>query len=142
MKNLTAFHTPTIWSVLIFGLSMSGNCFAADDVLPMLEDIQIQSTMDQTLQPAKLWVPATAKKQPTPLLVFLHSWSGDYRQNNAKWLTEAARRGWIFLHPNFRGRNDHPEACGSALARQDILDAIDLVSEQFQVDPSRVYLAG
>lgn len=116
--------------------------FAEDNVLPALQDVQIKSTQDQTLQPVKLWVPEIAKKQPTPLLVFLHSWSGDYRQDNSQWLKEAARRKWIFLHPNFRGRNDHPEACGSALARQDILDAIDFVSRKYQVDSSRLYLAG
>lgn len=128
--------------VLGMGLLFNTVCVVADEKVPALQDIQIESTKDGTLQPAKVWVPEIAKTQPTPLLVFLHSWSGDYRQDNSKWLADAARRNWIFLHPNFRGRNDHPEACGSALARQDILDAIDHVSEKFQVDSARVYLAG
>jgi len=104
--------------------------------------IEVKSTLDQSLQPSLIWAPEAAKTTPTPLLVFLHSWSGTYKQNNAKWQKEAIKRGWIYLHPNFRGVNQQPEACGSQLARQDILDAIDYVIEHYQVDPSRIYLAG
>lgn len=74
--------------------------------------------------------------------MFLHSWSGDYTQDRSPWLQEAVDREWLFIQPNFRGRNDHPEACGSELARQDILDAVDWMSAQFRVDSSRIYLAG
>ncbi len=89
-----------------------------------------------------MWVPPMARKTPTPMLVYLHSWSGDYRQKNTAWQTEAFRRGWIFLHPNFRGRNDNPAACGSKKARQDVLDAIDYVISSYKVDSNRIYLAG
>ncbi len=51
-------------------------------------------------------------------------------------------RGWAFVEPNFRGVNDHPEACGSALARQDILDSIDWIQTQRPIDSQRIYLAG
>jgi poly(3-hydroxybutyrate) depolymerase len=74
--------------------------------------------------------------------VFLHSWSSDYRQDTAAWSDEARRRGWIFIQPDFRGPNNRPEACGSPLARQDVLDAIDWVASHHQVDRSRIYLAG
>ncbi|WP_417386305.1 alpha/beta hydrolase family protein [Gimesia sp.] len=107
-----------------------------------LELIKVKSSLDQSLQPSMLWAPATAKTTPTPLFVFLHSWSGNYKQNNAKWLQEAEQRGWIYLHPDFRGVNQQPEACGSRLARQDILDAIDYVIKHYDVDQSRIYLAG
>ncbi len=107
-----------------------------------LRPIKVKSTLDQSLQPSLIWVPKTAKTTPTPLLVFLHSWSGNYKQDNAKWLNEARKRGWIYLHPDFRGVNRQPEACGSRLARQDILDAIDFMIEHYDVDQSRIYLAG
>jgi dipeptidyl aminopeptidase/acylaminoacyl peptidase len=87
-------------------------------------------------------VPVAAASQPTPLLVFLHSWSGDFRQDNSPWHREAVSRGWIYLHPNFRGANVRPAACGSKLARQDVGDAIGYVCSRFAVDPRRVYLAG
>lgn len=109
--------------------------------LPPLKEVQVVSTLDQVLQPVRVWSPHELK-QPTPMLVFLHSWSGDWRQDNAKWQREAVARGWIFLHPNFRGRNDHPEACGSPLARRDILDAIAWAEKNYPVDKERIYLAG
>ena len=114
---------------------------AADD-LPPLSEISVTSSLDGSRQPSRTWIPKRASQRPTPLFVFLHSWSGDYRQDNSAWLKEAVARGWIFLHPNFRGRNDTPAACGSKLARSDILDAIDWVTDKYKVDPARIYLAG
>ncbi|MFK7778369.1 MAG: prolyl oligopeptidase family serine peptidase [Gimesia sp.] len=107
-----------------------------------LVSIKVKSSLDQSLQPSLISVPETAKTTPTPLFVFLHSWSGNYKQSNAKWQDEAEKRGWIYLHPNFRGANKHPEACGSRLARQDILDAIEYMIQNYNVDQSRIYLAG
>lgn len=110
--------------------------------LPELSEFSIKSSLDKTQQPSLMWAPKTATEQPAVLFVFLHSWSSGYRQNNAKWLDQAVKRNWIYLHPNFRGRNDHPEACGSKLARQDILDAMDYVIANYKVDQTRIYLAG
>lgn len=116
----------------------------ADDkpALPGLTEVRIDSSLDGKQQPSLYWAPESANEQPTPLLVFLHSWSGNYKQKNDAWQQEAVKRGWIYLHPDFRGRNDTPQACGSKLARQDILDAIDFARKKFQVDSQRVYLAG
>jgi len=131
-------------AVLVSAVLISLNPWSslAAQELPPLKEITVRSSLDQEAQPVRLWVPAAAKTKPTPVLVFLHSWSGDYRQDNSKWLSEAVRREWIYLHPNFRGRNDHPEACGSRLARQDIIDALDHVLATYEVDRERVYLAG
>ncbi|HBO45464.1 MAG TPA: prolyl oligopeptidase [Planctomycetaceae bacterium] len=87
-------------------------------------------------------VPESAATKPAPLLVFLHSWSTDYTEDYSEWVDEAVKRDWIYLQPNFRGPNKRPEACGSKLARQDILDAIDHIMATRKVDASRVYLAG
>lgn len=110
--------------------------------LPKLTEMKVVSTLDRSEQPSLIWAPDTAAKQPTPLLIYLHSWSSDYRQDNSAWQHEAVKRGWIYLHPHFRGVNRQPEACGSALARQDIVDALDAVRGKYQVDEQRVYLAG
>ena len=128
-------------SWLIAAYLLASGPVVADDP-PPLTDVAITSSLDGSPQPSRIWVPASAAKSDTPLLVFLHSWSGDYRQNNAAWLKQATKRDWIFLHPNFRGRNDTPPACGSKLARRDILDAIDWTAKKYRVDPRRIYLAG
>ncbi|MCP4508136.1 MAG: prolyl oligopeptidase family serine peptidase, partial [Fuerstiella sp.] len=110
--------------------------------LPSLTEVNIFSTLDGESQPVLYWAPDSATQQPTVLFVFLHSWSSDYKQDNSKWQREAVKRGWIYLHANFRGANRSPKACGSRYARQDILDAMDFAGRTFNVDQSRVYLAG
>jgi pimeloyl-ACP methyl ester carboxylesterase len=74
--------------------------------------------------------------------VLLHTWSFDLNQRHRTVEAEAARRGWLLLEPNFRGRNDHPEACGSALAQQDVLDAVAWVRAHYRVDSTRIYVLG
>ena len=37
----------------------------------------------------------------------------------------AAEQGWIYIFPDFQGPNKRPEACGSELAQQNILEAVE-----------------
>jgi len=131
-----------LFSAVIFVSSASDQfTFAAE--LPELIENQIPSSLNPSqTQPILHWAPETAKNEKTPLLVFLHSWSGNYKQNNQKWFAEAVNRNWIYLKPNFQGPNFQPTACGSELARQEILDAMDYIQSNYQVDSSRIYLAG
>lgn len=110
--------------------------------LPALQEVSVISSLDGEQQPVRYWAPANAKQKPTVLFVFLHSWSSDYKQDNSKWLKHAVQHGWIFLHPNFRGANLSPKACGSKWARQDVLDAMNWAAAEFQIDDRRVYLCG
>jgi len=110
--------------------------------LPKLTKVELVSSLDKEPQPVLYWAPEKARQESTPLFVFLHSWSGDYRQDNSKWLAQAVKRGWIYVHPDFRGVNQTPKACGSKWARQDILDAVDFATKEFKVDSKRIYLAG
>jgi pimeloyl-ACP methyl ester carboxylesterase len=131
---------------LAFLLLSNVPSFAADPEtsqrLPALVETTVESTLDGEKQAVLYWAPEAASQKKTPLLVFLHSWSGDYKQDNSKWQKEAVKRGWIFLHPDFRGANNAPKACGSKFARQDILDAMAFAESQFRIDSTRVYLAG
>ncbi len=105
--------------------------------------IRFTSTADGSEQDAILILPESAgsSNKPIPIVVSLHSWSADMNQRNA--LERLVHeRGWIYLFPNFRGVNQTPQACGSLLAQQDILDAVDWVSDHHNVDSSRVYLTG
>ncbi|MBL8816211.1 MAG: prolyl oligopeptidase family serine peptidase [Planctomyces sp.] len=135
-----------VTALLILLLCSAGSA-AAQSVepqpgIPELQETATQSSLDGEQQPVRYWAPETAATQATPLFVFLHSWSGDYTQDNSRWLRLAVEQGWIFLHPNFRGINNSPKACGSRFARRDILDAIAWASKEFNVDANRVYLAG
>lgn len=112
-----------------------------DDV-PPTQHGETVSALDGERQPLLYWAPENATTERTPLLVFLHSWSSNYQQDNSKWLSACADRNWIWLHPDFRGPNESPKACGSRFARQDVLDAIAFAKGHWNVDPERIYLAG
>ena len=108
-------------------------------------DIKIASSKDGFRQPAVFYVPpgaaATANGQRVPLVVFLHSWSTDYKTAGPA-LDESKRRGWVFVGPDFRGPNETPQACASDLAVQDILDSVDYARRMARVDRKRIYLVG
>ena len=133
---MCARFIPLLLFTLCLGLPTSAQ------ELPPLAKVTVKSTLDGQSQPVRYWIPESATKEPTVLFVFLHSWSSDYKQANDKWLRAAIEQGWIFLHPNFRGANRTPQACGSKFARQDVLDAMDWAARKFRVDANRVYLCG
>ena len=115
----------------------------AEDKLPPMSEIRVASSVDGTMQPCLFWAPGSATNHPCPLLIWLHTWSYDYRQpDKLAYQEQAIKRGWFLLAPNFRGPNDRPEAGGSLLARTDIIDAIDYVEQHFNVDTNRIYLVG
>jgi len=103
---------------------------------------QVPSTLDGTPQPCYFWSPEQA--QAVPLVVGLHTWSGDYRQldHYRTVLKEAKKRGWAFVGPNFRGPNKTPPACGGDPAVQDIVDAVDYAKRTVKIDAARVYIIG
>jgi len=88
---------------------------------------------------------ASAKKPAKlhPLVVALHSWNGDYRQRSMHKIEAACiEKGWAYLHPNFRGPNTNPAACGSDLAIADVLDAVAYARRNCPIDGNRIYLVG
>ena len=131
----------SFFSALV-ALLATDTVFASDNGLPELTSVQVVSSLDGRLQTIRYWAPDAASTQPTTLFVFLHSWSSDGSQDNSKWQRQAVDRGWIYVHPDFRGANNSPQACGSKFARQDVLDSIDFAKKTFNVDSTRIYLAG
>ena len=108
-----------------------------DDV----QDISYLSAADSTMQPALFYDSGSAKKKP--LLVGLHTWSGNYQQQGSlPWFRWCRLKDWAFIHPNFRGPNDHPEATGSDLVIGDILSAVKYAREHANIDTTRIFLIG
>ncbi|MCF6311986.1 MAG: prolyl oligopeptidase family serine peptidase [Verrucomicrobiales bacterium] len=107
-----------------------------------VKKITYLSSGDQSQQPALFFTPAdiSAKR---PLLVALHTWSGDYLQGGgktyARWCID---QNWSFIHPNFRGANWTPEAMGSDLVVADILSAVEYAKKNANIDETRIYLIG
>ena len=106
--------------------------------------VQVKSTLDGTDQPCYFWAPEAASAEAVPLVVGLHTWSGDYTQlvHYKTVLEYAMKAGWAFVGPNFRGPNSTPAGCGSDLAVQDIVDAVNYAKGRVKIDASRVYIIG
>ena len=107
-----------------------------------VREIRIKSSLDGTEQAAFFYAPKETGK-PVPLLVVLHSWSADYRQKLHQPLENHCKsNGWAYVHPNFRGPNRNPQATGSDLAVQDVLDAVAYAKKHAKVDEARILLVG
>ncbi|MFN8573044.1 MAG: prolyl oligopeptidase family serine peptidase [Gemmatimonadaceae bacterium] len=135
--------TGTAFTVFLLAIPSSATMWARANApsTPGRHRIEVQSSIDGSLQPSYLYLPAKPVS-PAPLAVLLHTWSFDLEQRDSTVEQEAEARGWILLAPNFRGRNDHPQACGSPVAQQDILDAVTWIRDHYQVDGRRIYLLG
>ncbi|WP_461599359.1 alpha/beta hydrolase family protein, partial [Winogradskyella sp.] len=99
----------------------------------------IESSKDNTIQKAYYY--QTKSKSPKPLIVSLHTWSGDYTQYDE--LAELCRiKDLNYIHPDFRGPNNSTEACCSNLVLSDIDDAISYALVNFNVDENEIYVIG
>ncbi len=102
-------------------------------------EVGIQSSADETLQKAVFH--ASEEAEPQPLIVSLHTWSGDYLQKDPL-AEEILLWGWNYIHPDFRGSNTKPAACGSELVIPDIEDAIQYAIANGNVDTTEVHIIG
>lgn len=103
--------------------------------------VTITSSEDGSPQKAIFYCPPKGKKKLVPLLVALHTWSGNYEQG-IEHVKHAQQRKWAVIAPDFRGPNNRPEACASDLAVQDLLDAVEYAKKQARVDENRIYVVG
>lgn len=106
----------------------------------IIREIKYHSSVDNTMQLAISYQAET--ETPAPLLVGLHTWGGDYTQNCESYARWCIQNGWNFIHPHFRGPNRTPQAMGSELAVQDIVDAVKYARENGKIDEQRIYLIG
>lgn len=83
---------------------------------------------------------STAEK-PMPLVVSLHTWSGDFSQTDPL-AAKVAQMGWNYIHPDSRGRNNKPDACLSDQVISDIDEAIEYARNNSAVDADQVYVVG
>lgn len=112
-------------------------------------DFTFTSTYDGSTQRAVMQVPTGYQAgQPTPLLVVLHDWEQDRMPPFDDYKAAADAAGWLLVSPDMHGENtpdpSHQSwyALASRASQHDILDSIQWVRSQYNVDPSRVYIAG
>lgn len=101
--------------------------------------VSIPSSSDGTLQMAYFYKAPGAG--PKPLIVSLHSWSGNYQQKDTL-IHFCITRGYHYIHPDFRGPNNREAAMGSDLVISDIDDAIGYGLSQASVDRNNIHVIG
>lgn len=103
------------------------------------EKVGIPSSADDKIQNAYLY--KSRSKTPKPLIVCLHTWSGDYTQKDPI-VKDILALDLNYIHPDFRGPNYTPESMGSPLVISDIEDAIRYALENTNSDPDQVHIIG
>jgi len=101
--------------------------------------VDIKSTLDNSLQKAYFF--KSKSSAPKPLVVSLHTWSGNYEQKDDL-AALSKKKDLNYIHPDFRGVNWTKDACCSELALTDIDDAIDFAIKNARVDLSQIYVIG
>ncbi len=100
---------------------------------------EIISSVDGSVQ--KAYYSGARSENPRPLVVSLHTWSGNYTQ--ADDLAEMCRDKDInYIHPDFRGENWTKDACCSDLVLSDIDDAISYAIRNSNVDKDKIFVIG
>lgn len=107
--------------------------------LQEFSEIKIPSSQYNHQQPAYFY--KSKSHQAMPLVISLHTWSGDYQQDDYM-QEEILKRDWNYIHPHFQGKNDTPNACLSDKVIADIDDAIDFAIENANVDVNKIYVIG
>lgn len=101
--------------------------------------VSIISSIDSSTQ--QMYYSASSSPHKRPLVLSLHTWSGDYKQRDPV-VNLCIQKDFNYIHPNFRGANNRPEAGGSKFAIQDIEDAIDWAIANLNVDTSNIHVIG
>ena len=102
-------------------------------------EVEIKSPLDGEIQKAYFY--ASLNGKPKPLIVSLHTWSGNYAQNDPL-VKQILEKDWNYIHPDFRGANKNPMACGSKYAIDDIDQAIDFAIRNGNVDMQNIHVMG
>lgn len=147
MKHLRLF----LYFLLVFilveakGQTKPGNDVVKNDDprsggwLSDLKIVGIKSSLDGAIQKAYYFKSKSSVKKP--LIVSLHTWSGSYAQRDTVSVL-SIQKDINYIHPDFRGANTNPLACGSVATIRDIDDAISFAINQGNVDEQHIYVVG
>lgn len=103
-----------------------------------IKDIEISSSKDKSTQKAYFY----SSKETKPLIVSLHQWSATYDKNHDPISDMAIKEEWNYIRPDFRGKNNNPDACGSELVISDLDDAIRYAIDNGNVDTNQIHIIG
>jgi hypothetical protein len=99
----------------------------------------IRSPLDGKLQKFYFY---QATKKNMPLVVSLHQWSSDYTNYKNSLAPQTRAKDWNYIHPDFRGPNNNPKACGSEFVISDIDQIINWAVNKLDADTTNIYIVG
>jgi poly(3-hydroxybutyrate) depolymerase len=143
MKSLTVSRLTSFALLTTFLIGSLLNADAQNRWSRKAKETYYPSSIDNSEQPSLVYAPKSDKGK-RPLLVALHTWSDDFKQEGGQPLFGdwCIQNEWFMIHPNFRGKNRTPSALGSELAVADIVSAVDYMKSKYNVDENRIYLVG
>ncbi len=136
--GLAGHYYPQIKFRLISKINIWDNT-NTEDWIKVFSLVTIRSSVDDTEQLAYFF--KVGSGNPRPLIVSLHTWSGDYSQNDPL-ASMSKDAGWNYIHPDFRGPNWTADACLSEKAIADIDDAIQYAIDNGNVDITNIFVVG
>jgi hypothetical protein len=145
--NARAFGKAVSYAIMDYLKGLANQAYVAQNEVNVwkmdwpvtCQEVSMPSSMDTSHQKA-MFFPASGY-QPQPLIVSLHTWSGDYRQKDPL-ASKILEKGWNYIHPDFRGSNTRPEACGGEKVIRDIEDAIGYAKQHGNVDVDNIHVIG
>jgi len=101
--------------------------------------VEILSSYDGVIQKAFFY--RTANDNKMPLIISLHPWSLNYTARDP--ISNLIKNeDWNYIHPDFRGPNNTPNAMMSDAVIQDIDDSIAYAVNNSNVDLTRIIVVG
>ena len=143
MNSLKLLKLPTLQVTLLILLGTYLSADAQNRWSRRVKEVYYESIADNSQQPSLVYAPKRVDG-PRPLLVALHTWSYDFKQEGGQPLFGdwCIQNEWFMIHPNFRGKNKTPNALGSDLAVADIVSAVEFMKSKHPIDENRIYLVG
>ena len=129
-------------------LVLAAVVFGAEAPELVIEQVDVVNPLDRKVQDVRVW--RAEGKEPRPLVVALHTWSGSSSTRGKKTGKLAAegyarlcqQKNFHMIYPDFRGPNWTPEALGSKYAVADIVAAVEWAKKNLPVDADRIYIIG
>jgi poly(3-hydroxybutyrate) depolymerase len=117
-------------------------CFSA---FAAESEIDYKNSYDASMQKAAVYVPENYDKtKKTPLLVIAHYMGGNrFTAKKQGYYPECEKRGWLLICPELHGKRTGGRTSLAYIgAQHDIIDCVEYMKKNYNVDASRIYLAG
>jgi len=129
-----------LFLALILLFSCSERSKVSDQRISGLDTIVLISALDGAEQPVIVRKATTNSERP--LVVGLHTWSTGYSSVEPGLLELIEEKDWNFIHPHFRGANDHPKACCNEYVIDDIDASIQWALDSLNVSADSIFVLG